>query len=66
MTCDFCGEPVDERTCWHRVVGWERKAQGGSRRSGSDVALRRREEVFACNACVMLRKGGHVGQEALL
>lgn len=37
---------------WHRIVGWERKAHSASRRSGSDIALRERRELFACDSCI--------------
>jgi len=67
--CAYCGDPVDptSRFIWHRVVGWERKAQAGSRKSGSDIALREPRDEYACNACIASRKGRvSRAQESLL
>jgi len=67
--CYFCGKPVNPlaRETWCRVDAWERKAQGQSRRGGSDIALRRQLEEFAHSACIRLeQRGVHVGQTALL
>lgn len=52
---------------WHRVVGWERKAHTASRRSGSDIALRERRELFACDSCVRRQQRGvNANQQGLL
>jgi hypothetical protein len=67
--CEFCHQPVDPdaRTTYTRVTGWERKAQGVSRRNGSDIVLREREAVYACGGCVtLLRTGVPVTQGSLL
>ncbi len=68
VPCHFCGEPVDavSRTTWRRVVGWERKAQASTRKSGSDIALREPRDEYACPDCVDRRRAGVVGQGTLL
>jgi hypothetical protein len=68
-TCVYCGTAVDARAIgtWRRVVGWERKADAASRKSGSDIALREARNEYACNACVSLLKAGlSTRQESLL
>jgi hypothetical protein len=42
IVCGLCGEPVDPTSpyAWWGIHAVERKAQGASRRQGSDVALR--------------------------
>jgi hypothetical protein len=67
--CVYCGDPVDptSRFTWRRVVGWERKAQGASRKSGSDIALREPRDEYACNACIVSHRSGvSPGQESLI
>ena len=67
--CVYCRIAVDPRShgTWRRVVGWERKADAASRKSGSDIALREAREEFACNACIALLKAGlSTRQESLL
>ena len=67
--CTFCGEPVDPLSpyTWRRVIGWERKAQAQSRKSGSDIALREARDEYACDPCVSRAKQGlPTGQEALI
>ncbi len=67
MTCTFCSEPIDVRLAYRRISGWERKAVGQSRRSGSDVVLRKAHDEFACPVCIVRAKSGlNVNQEALL
>ena len=58
--CQFCGEPVDplDKSTWRRIQGWERKAQGPTRRSGSDIALREPLEEYAHSSCIVLEKVG--------
>lgn len=62
MTCNcvYCNNPLDpaDGTVWRRVVGFERKASGGARRGGSDIALRTPSEHWACDACVTRKKRG--------
>jgi len=60
MTCPFCGEPVDplSRQTWRRVVGWERKAQAMTRKSGSDIALREARDEFAHDLCIRRAQAG--------
>lgn len=65
--CSFCRAECDPRFMWQRIQGWERKAQGGSRRGGSDIALRERREEFACGHCIdQIRNGRSPKQGALL
>lgn len=66
VPCAFgCGRMVDatDPWTWHRVVGLERRGQGG----GSDVILRQRKEEYFCLSCVEKAKAGvTVGQERLV
>ena len=65
--CAFCGEPIDESSCYRRVSGWERKAHVASRKGGSDITLREHGEELACFACIARLKAGiDVRQGALL
>ena len=67
--CHFCREPVDplDQTVYRRVVGWERKAFGETRRGGSDIVLRELRDEYACPTCVArLRAGLDARQESLL
>ena len=68
-SCFYCAEPVDpsEWSTYHRIVGWERKALGASRRSGSDIKLREPREEFAHARCVdRAAQGINARQESLL
>ena len=60
MRCVYCNEPVDPLSprTWHLIVGWERKATGATRKSGSDIALRQPRDKYACDACVQRKKRG--------
>lgn len=67
--CSLCGLPVDPRDpqTHRRIQGWERKSQGASRKSGSDIVLREQLPEFACFSCIFrLQQGISVGQESLL
>lgn len=67
MRCTFCGSEIDERSDWHRVSGWERKAAVASRKGGSDIVLRESHDEFACSACITrLKSGFNVGQGTLV
>jgi len=66
--CAYCKHPLDPqaRTTYRRIVGWERKAFAGSRRGGSDIALRERRDVFACPSCIdRLQQGINPNQGSL-
>lgn len=58
--CHFCGDPVDpiSRLTWRRIDGWERKAAGLSRKSGSDIALRKPLDEYAHDHCVRRAQAG--------
>lgn len=48
------------------MVGWERKAGYGSRKYGSDIALREPGDEFACDPCVRRQQRGvNPGQGSL-
>ena len=65
--CVYCGKTVDESHGYRRVVGWERKAVGSSRKGGSDIFLREHRDEFACGPCIARMKLGlSVAQESLL
>lgn len=67
--CVYCGGAVDPlaRDTWRRVVGWERKAQAATRKSGSDIALREPRDEYAHSRCVRgLQHGIDPGQGELL
>lgn len=69
MNCAECGDPIDPRSAstWRRVVGWERKAQATSRKSGSDIAVREPRDEYAHDRCIrLLQRGLAPGQEPLL
>lgn len=67
IRCVLCGNAVDERDAYRRIIGWERKSTLASRRSGSDIALREAQPEHACDACITRLKAGlDVRQEALL
>ena len=58
--CHFCGQEIDPdgMGVWRRVVGWERKATSSSRRSGSDITLRERQDDYAHTHCIDGAKRG--------
>lgn len=58
--CHYCGEQIDVVSpwTWHRVIGWERKAQAASRKSGSDIALREARDEYAHDMCISRAKQG--------
>lgn len=58
--CAYCGHAVDPdaRSTWRRVQGWERKAQGETRRGGSDIVLRELVGGLACESCIAKRQAG--------
>lgn len=60
VRCTFCGREVDpnSKLIWRRVEGWERKGFGGSRRGGSDIALRHVTDEVACPACIEHQRMG--------
>jgi len=64
--CPFCGETVDplDSNTWRRVQGWEHKAKGVTRKSGSDIALREPVEAYAHNGCIVLAKSGLSAHQA--
>ena len=68
--CVYCHHGVDpsDPGVHQRVIGWERKAFGASRRGGSDIVLRENMvDVFACQFCIdKLKAGVNVSQESLL
>lgn len=69
VACVYCGATMDPLTeyVWRRTCGWERKARGSSRKSGSDIVLRQSREKFACDSCVQrLKRGIAPNQGALL
>jgi hypothetical protein len=68
-TCTYCGGVVDLQPGQHyqRTVGWERKSQAASRKSGSDIVLREQRDEFACSTCIFrLQHGLAAEQESLL
>ena len=57
--CALCSAPVQIGERFDREVrGWERKALGGSRRGGSDIALREHTDRVAHSRCVELARSG--------
>jgi hypothetical protein len=60
MFCSYCREKMDPKSPfnWQRVSGWERKGMGETRKGGSDIALRAREQWFACDTCITRLKRG--------
>lgn len=58
--CAECGQPVNPAAqgVFQRVQGWESKATGASRKSGSDIVCREQLQEFAHNHCVQRRKLG--------
>lgn len=65
LVCKFCAEPVDRKTGFRRVSGWERiERQGGGTNA---VALRETTEEFACKFCLdKLARGISAEQGSLL
>ena len=68
---DDCGDRVNpnERAVWRRVLGWEQKGLGESRRGGSDIKLRVPvvPPEYLCDRCFdRLSSGLSPAQEALL
>lgn len=69
VPCAFCGRPVDpeRRSTWRRIMAWERKGIGRTRKSGADVAARTYLDEWACDGCVdRTRHGVGLRQESLL
>lgn len=70
VTCNYCRcelETESAATIFRRVLGWEKKAHGLSRRGGSDIVLREPVDEFACRPCIdALKSGRSPHQEALL
>lgn len=70
VQCVYCNQQIDPESSFNyrRIIGWERKAVStSSRRGGSDVALRERQNEFACGHCIAkLKRGVSSSQGALL
>lgn len=67
LTCSKCGREIAERDAYHGVHGWERKSSIASRRSGSDITLRRQTGELACSECITrLKTGLDVNQGTLV
>jgi hypothetical protein len=69
LTCTLCNEPVDptSTTTLQRVVAWERRAIGDTRKSGRDIVLREHRDEFAHSRCVeKVRSGVPIAQESML
>lgn len=58
--CAFCEKPLqpDAHTTLQRVTAWEKKSVLASRRGGSDLYLRERQNSFACLSCVEGQRRG--------
>lgn len=58
--CALCGHEVNPSSAmtWRRVHGWERKAMGVSRKSGSDIVLREPGDELAHDDCIRRAKRG--------
>lgn len=65
VRCFYCNQEFDSKHAWQRCYGWQRKASGGSRRGGSDVALRQpyMPEQFACAPCIDAMAHGRSPQQ---
>lgn len=63
-TCIDCGYgPLDLRSCWHEVIGFERdRAQGGT----NALADRKRTGKILCGGCVQRRKSGIAPEQGRL
>lgn len=64
-----CGRPLNPNApdACRRVAGWERKASGDSRKSGSDILHREPLDEWAHLSCVELERAGiSVHQQALV
>lgn len=65
LTCTFCGDPVDPRSGFRRVSGFERLHREGG--GTNAVFLKKSEEIFACRWCIDKQKQGiSPEQETLL
>jgi hypothetical protein len=67
-SCFYCHRPIDPAApnIWRRVIAWERKAMAGSRKRGSDIALRTPVDEYAHGTCIGLAKDGITpGQQTL-
>lgn len=50
LVCKFCSAPVDRKSGFRKVSGWERiERQGGGTNA---VALREPTEEFSCRGCI--------------
>lgn len=65
--CPFCQKGIDplSRYALRKVTGWERKAVGPSRKSGSDIVFREPLDEWAHGACIALAKQGLLNQASL-
>jgi len=68
QNCTYCRAPVepDASTTYTRVTAWERKSASASRRSGSDIVCRERQEEFACSTCIRQMKRGVAPVQGML
>lgn len=68
VTCAHCGDIYNSESpqLWRRVIGWERKGSGESRKGGSDIALRERCDEYACDFCIGRLKRGLSAQQGSL
>lgn len=68
--CIYCSDPVDERTGYRHVQGWERKTRvrSSGTQGGSDIACREPlGDEWACMFCIEKKKRGlSVGQSSML
>lgn len=67
--CHFCGREInpDGPNTYRRIHGWERKASTwGSRKGGSDIALREPSEEVACGFCIDNLKNGRAANQGAL
>lgn len=55
VTCDFCGNDLDERYAYQKVIGWERSRVAGG---ANQITLREPQPVFACDSCIRKLKSG--------
>lgn len=65
LTCKFCGDPVDKKSGFRRVSGWERIERPGG--GTNAIAQREPTEEFSCRACLdKLARGISPEQGSLL
>lgn len=67
--CAECGQPLNplDPNVYQRVQGYERKAIGASRKSGSDIVCRSPLQEFAHSHCVSrLKMGLSPGQGSMV